>query len=546
MGGLCSSDQLLSCIGVTLPKEVYIQNHRLGFLLLFLRLAALAFCIKIIFDAPTKGWLRNELPIGNVVAWAESGNYTDQSAVDLEAPFCNATMNDKFDYWYDETWSYTNTTCRSLPSGERSMKRAGEIYVPTYFSETFAETRAVAKAAGNGSCTSACKVEGVCPNLVQGHAGSTTFETTGSLNAFGQCLCKCESAHNVFAVGASAVQVALETMAKVREDPNANKFRQYISTKGDEVLTVIRSLHGDTFKEFRRFKPDETVKLSLADWMKLGGVHSLNAVNTEVKANYKTDSKYEKFPLLRITGAVISLSINYHNKLDPAHATADWDGPVCYIEVSVEKVWASKPVMAWGAVEDVRGAGSYRYRYYYGIRFKYESKGHFSYWNPIGVFTILASVLVYLNMPNTLMVYLTRYCLGTLSAIYYKAQTEILETGNLFYGLLCRALVGKACYEMLLNRQMQEQPNHENTSKGLTERSLDVHLKELFEDEEQLDRQELATIRSVLSEGFNISAEGVVTKKAFVEACTNSEGCTLRELVDLFDNEASANPCMTL
>jgi len=548
MGSLCSSDKLLSCIGVTLPKEVYIQNHRLGFFLLVLRVAALAFCLNIILNAPTKGWLRNELPIGSVVAWAESGNYTDQSIADLGAPFCDEALNEKFDYWYDASWSYTNASCRSLPAGERSMKHAGEIYVPTYFSETFAETRAANKTGIKGDCRSACRSEGACPNLVEGHVGSRVFQPTGSFNAFGDCLCTCETSQNVFAVGASAIQVALETSAKVREDPNLNKFKRYISTRGDEVLTVIRSIQGDIAVEFARFKPGETVKLSVADWMKLGSVHSLNGVNDETRENYKADTKYEKFPLLRITGAEVMISINYHNKLDPAHSTPDWAGPVCYIEVSVLKVWSSKPIMAWGAVEDVRGAGSYRYRYYYGISFKYESKGHFSFWNPIGVFTILASVVVYLNMPNFLMVYLTRYCLGTLSSIYYKAQTEILETGNLFYGLLCRALIGKACYEMLLSRQKQEQHSHGNMSPstGLTEASLDVHLKELFEDEERLDQHELATIRSVLSEGLDVGTEGIVSRKAFVEGCTSSEECTLRELVDLFDNETFANPCMNL
>jgi len=141
---------------------------------------------------------------------------------------------------------------------------------------------------------------------------------------------------------------------------------------------------------------------------------------------------------------------------------------------------------------------------------------------------------------------LTRYCLGTLSTIYYKAQLEILETGNLFYGLLSRALVGKACYEMLLNRQNSAGFMEAKTSAGLTEVSLDLHLKELFEDQERLDQHELATIRSVLSEGLDIAAEGVVTRKAFVKAFTNSENGTLGDLVDLFDRETSANPCMTL
>lgn len=538
MGGVCSSEYILSCVGVSLPKEVYIQNHRLGFLLLGARIAALAFCVHVILGASSKGWLRSELPIGQITAWAESGNYSNQAAADTEAPFCDEALNDKYNYWFGSDWIYANFSCKSLPSGERSLKRSGEIYIPTYFEETFSET-SVANRTEGVPCETACAFQGDCPNKIRRSSGTDFFKFIGSMNDFGQCLCKCENTRNIFAVGAESIKVALETMARVREEENM--YREYFSTKGNNVLTVVRIPEGDGYVEFKRFQPGEIVQLPLSDWLRLGGVQSLNEPNDQTLANSNTDSRYQQYPMLRITGAEVVLSVNYHNRLDPAYKTKGWDGPVCYIDISVRKVWSSRPVMDWGKVEDVSGIGSYRYRYYYGIRFVFESKGHFSFWNPLGIFTMLASAVVYLSLPNTFMVYFTRYCLGTLSTIYYKAQVEVLEIGSLLYGLICRALVGKAAYESLL-----AQNKHEQKTDSLTQENVGLHISELFKDEERLDQHELGTINRVFSEGLDPTQDGFITRKAFVEALTNSEECTLQELVDLFDVDASANPCMVI
>ena len=56
-------------------------------------------------------------------------------------------------------------------------------------------------------------------------------------------------------------------------------------------------------------------------------------------------------------------------------------------------------------------------------------------------------------MTQTLIVFFTKYCLGTLSEIYYKAQTHILDSKQLFSGLVCRALVGMFAYDKLLESQ---------------------------------------------------------------------------------------------
>jgi len=536
------SDECLTFVGVTLPKEVYIQNHRLGFVLLFAQGLALVLCIHTILNAPEKGWLRNELPIGGVYAWAENGNYIDQSIADLGAPFCNETINEKFNYWYSATWTYTNMSCRSLPPGERSMKLTGEIYVPTYFTETFGETQVASKVVGNGSCISACRLQGNCTNIVDKHVGSKVFESTGSMNSFGECLCKCESSHNVFAVGASALRVVIETQAKVREDPNLDTFQYYVSNGGEDVLTVVKFTRDGKAIESRRFLAHEPVSLTVAEWLELGGVR-LDDLNEETVANQNKNPKYTPFPSMRITGVDVTLSANYHNKLDPAHNTPDWDGPVAYIKVSVKKVWASKPIMDWGAVEDARGVGSHRYRYYYGVRFQYSSHGHFSFWNPIGVFTIIASGIVYLKLPLIGMRFLVRYGSGAFSSIYRKAQMDCLETGDMFLGLLCRALAGTACYDMLLNNQRRDEKDE--FAVEVTDSSLRTQLKALFEKDDRLDEKEMGVIMSLL--GGLETTTGVVTREKFVDIFTNTASpCNLRELADFYDFESEKTGCMAV
>jgi hypothetical protein len=540
MPRICSSAFLLSCVGVTLPKEVYIQNHRLGFLLLAARGAALAFCIYVIKNAKTVGWLRGQLPIGNVIMWAEAGNYTTQSEADFAQTFCDPVLNERFNYWYDDTWTYTNMSCRSLSAGERSQKSNGEIFIPTYFSEAFDVTRAVPPV-GHNSCTDACNSLGVCTNTVRGDVPNKTFEFTGARNDFEECLCQCSSSHHRFTTGVEALQVVIETTAQVLENPSLNKYRKYLPKRDSNVLTIIRQVSGDQPVEIKRFRAGQIPKMSVGEWLQIGGVSSLNELNNDTLTNQKKDAKYLPHPALRITGAEVTVAVNYHNGLDPAHVTEDHQGPVCYIEISIGTLWTCKPVVDWGTVEDSRGNGDHRYRYYCGVRFKHESKGHFSYWNPIGIFTMIASALVYLNVPVWVMLYFSRYCLGTLSSIYYKAQVEVLESGQMFYGFLCRALVGKACYDMFLANQ-----NKIGEKECSTEVRVDTELTELLEGETCLERREIDRIRSVLSQGLSADTEGFVTRRAFVEACTNSEQCTLKELVALFDTDVSPNPCMTL
>merc|ERR1712151_1237320 len=47
----------------------------------------------------------------------------------------------------------------------------------------------------------------------------------------------------------------------------------------------------------------------------------------------------------------------------------------------------------------------------------------------------------------------TKFCLGTLSDIYYKAQLHMLKPQDLFAGLVCRGLIGNFMYNNMVNSQ---------------------------------------------------------------------------------------------
>jgi hypothetical protein len=145
---------------------------------------------------------------------------------------------------------------------------------------------------------------------------------------------------------------------------------------------------------------------------------------------------------------------------------------LCIVEVDAVPSWESR-ILTDYTERKPGGVGTFQNRYTYNIKITITATGSFSYFNLLGVSTSIAAVVVYLNLPGTLIGYFTKYALGTKSQVYYAAQQDELVLEKLFASIIGQGLVASATYDHLVGANGDEDP-------GLHTDGLDRALRRMF------------------------------------------------------------------
>lgn len=529
-------------IGVTLPKTVFIQNYRLGLVDIFLKLGVVGYVII--------SYIGNDdvvdvqfTPQSQIAVWGENGNFTNASKADWSKTMCDPDLNDRYDYWYDTAayWTFSNFTCIELGPDERLMKKPSPqtIFAPTYVNEDYAWIT-LADNLTRGACDNdRCAKLGGCF-----HDATQQYQSH-EVNAFGQCLCRCVRHRTMYTTGTEALRVhfthLLQWPTGILEKLIALGEHQPKSLKEINMITIVR--HSDD-SEYKRFAPGDDVVLTIEELLILGGGTSLeDHSSTFTRKNALLDLKnlsesyknqLKLYPYARTTGTNVRVSVSYHNPRSSGHKTPDIKpDPVCYIDITATPGWVGDPHMDLLSATPA-GEQMYRHRYYNGIIVSFHVSGKYAFISIMKFLQYLASAIVYMCVPNFLMTWFTKYCLGTLSDMYYRAQCQLLDSWELFSGQVCRALVGMFAYHKLLEGQKKRSHDAQD---ALSWNTLKTKLTKLFQEQKGLDPHEIDGLLRVLLNILDKRNDKSIHQQQFVDACVNADICSLRNWANLFDQD---------
>jgi len=200
----------------------------------------------------------------------------------------------------------------------------------------------------------------------------------------------------------------------------------------------------------------------------------------------------------------------------------------------------------------------------------FSVSGNYQFFDMSKLLVYLASTIVFLTVPTFFMSLFTKFCLGSLSEMYYTSQMQLLDSWDLFSGQVCRALVGMFTFDKMVREGYQKSgkkmppgvaqvvapPATEDAAKDVVpEKSIlnraesnilqwDMmrdQLRTLFKEDPNLDDNEIHGLTRALLRILEDKSDHAVHQKAFVDCVVNTDMCSLTTWSKLFDHDRK--PC---
>jgi hypothetical protein len=472
------------------------------------------------------------------------------------------------DYWYDDTWTYTNYSC-TMPAldSERFWKEGDRLlYVPTAYKETRYQQ---ARAPNTSDCNS---IEETC---------SSGWEK--SQDRGGICTCT-ESSHHLI-VGAAAfslrfahsyrmpnVDITLGSnvagSAQRSDRPCCpvdgsnvvNCFGLCDSDWGDgaEMRTIIVVKDADgTEKLLSVFTAPEFISVPLTDVFAKAGLNldsdsptipnQLSCGTPGAKQPCRDD--VADMPRARQTGLNILIFLEYQNRYaepdlpeecddktvsiqDRINCLYDGDrkhtGPTCKATISLETLWQSRPRSDCDVPKNsLSGESSCTLRYYQGMKISFSESGGFGIIDPFFIVLAVGAALVYLSVPLMIIHEVAVGFLGTLSDVYWKADNQDVILVQQLAGFVVRMVTSQMAFSGLAGGD-----NEAITPTMLLER-IDQCLS--VGGHSGLTPEDKIKLTEICMNHLDKLKDGKVLMNEFVEAVSSSDPINLRNTIDLFD-----------
>jgi len=555
-------DLIIPYIGVTLPRKVFIENHRLVYLQLFLQAGVVAWLIYQILSGEYF-WNIKVIPGGRVESFPSESHveaYFEAGVREMRgsAAICDPARSSRYNYAFKDTVAidsgagdatfntnnFTGMKCTQLPLYEAFVDEVQSLFIPTYFEEAFVISNLTADDQSDGLCHVECETLGACPEDPQ--LALPTFRWSGLLSPVTlDCICQCFSRGRYFVAGVGSLSISVSPAAWVKTP--AGEVRHY-----DNVPTFVRDRHSKNI--IRRIDSDtnsDPVTITVDELLHLDA-KTLDTLAVNTFPNSIADDSVSRFPRVRLTGATVKVNMAYHNAGDPEYIDSVPGGVVNYIEVTVSPQWVGRTFLDYEhLMTEARDSGSLvRQRSMNGIRVEFQIGGSFSFLDVLKVFTYLANLIVYMALPNMLTALITRYLLGPLSVLYYNAQVLVVSMKMMYTGILARSLEALEMYHSMLERQERDRENE-----AIAQRSQESHealdyvtpdtcarmLGEIFKGYDDLDAEEIRTMQGVLMSGLDPESTSEVQRGCFLECFMNREICMREDMTKMFDTRRT--PC---
>jgi len=530
---------------VTLPKQMAIKNRRLGLLNRFMQCSCIGLLLLYAFS--TRAWLGDFDPVDRGLSmWTTTG--ADRP------PREHCTNIADYQYTYSTAFRYNPERCVDLSLGEAALRHGDEFFFLTYVSDQYHW-----KARPGAECTAlqaSCAARG---------------------GAFDANTCECEKnidmlvkqpEDNVlhFIHGYEVrlpdriIQGRVTTQAVQRPFDllhGTQKPWEEIPGNQGRILTIIQASDGSPCKVGKHqpggakdiwIAEDVTengVQGTIEEWIACGDV-DLDEHRSELSSGALGETGKAR---PRIAGMNVQLHLTYYNNyhmLFGSPLECPDCGVVCYVRVVTLPQWNSRRMMAYTEVPDYQdGAGSYRFRYSYGISLEIKARGSFAYFDPAGLITSIVNMIVLLQFPQQFIMFIALFCIGITSSVYYRAAIEEIDIQTASAGLVSRAMVGAGFFNDSSNGKKSGE--HACVPMSKLDEDLRDMLKEYMvlggaidEDEFTALREEIATGLKKPLDGYGIPRKSLVDGEDlalgdWLELFTRNEYIKVEELVQFYD-----------
>jgi len=461
---------------VLVPKQCYLNNRNLSILqkfgfaiiaggVLFLLLQAPSAYLLVVI--PTS-YPRMDVHQPATYATAVSTEIADTSAT----AHCNTAENNRYAYIGSEQYGkWSDFKCidpgHLYDEGDPGAA-VDELFIPTTILEN---TQRVAQETPSST---ACSATFNCSSGATGAwdartAGTLKYVTTPATIASEttyECECQ-ERPTTYFVAGVGQQQVSLDHVMQVTntmgvhfvshqgKSDDANKANKEASP----LLIIVMTYNGEKWVEGNctsglnrqepsvagadhcRFGNGTLATMSVDDWLKMGGIENLDAVNPQSGLPNNADTSYGSKtgnvePTYRVSGLTLNLHMEY---LDSAwHATKDWKDPssgaaklfpgiVCFVKVMVNPQPAlTKTVNVVEAGAASAYTGTVRRQVKSGLHFetRFSDNSKAGFVTLIALVQFLAVTVVWFQFATLGCMFLSLYTLGTTSRNYARVIRE--------------------------------------------------------------------------------------------------------------------------
>eukprot|EP00929_Paragymnodinium_shiwhaense_P123786 TRINITY_DN9805_c0_g1_i1.p1 TRINITY_DN9805_c0_g1~~TRINITY_DN9805_c0_g1_i1.p1 ORF type:complete len:531 (-),score=119.00 TRINITY_DN9805_c0_g1_i1:453-2045(-) len=489
------------CSTIQLPKQLIIENARLGLLLRVLQLSAALFVFYNLIGSGGAAWTTVLKPTGlGISVWR------DFPTTAAAAPsWCSAAALEAMGM-SDGTYDYKPTRCKKLAPGESLLKVGTQLYFPTFVWDYFVEQ------AASGSC-------GACNGT-----GQTLEDEDGE--------CQCTTMKQYLARDVDRQLIVFNHGYQVHL---SDEKQSATSTADASIVTIFKPSDRAIEKNMeckiggksRHGVSPSGIRGTVEEFLACAGVR-LNEESSSPGVHTPTDTPHH--PSLRLSGVVLKMTLNYKQRHSDDH-----DGVVCEVTITADEVWNTMNSMAYTDVPDPdTEVGSYRYRYMYGVSFNTEVVGTFHEFDYNQLITFLCAQLVILGLPPTIVSFVALYLVGVLSHVYQTAANQKLIIKKKIAGFCTRLMGHTQTFKKITG---QESVDFEMSSDDLT-----TVLQEVFSAQVKngmLCEKEVEAMASTVMEHLDKDGGGVVTAGEFLEACSANEDISVSAVAKLFDKERS-------
>jgi len=397
---------------VPVPKQLTIVNLRLGIFLKVMQVAAVVFAVISIYTGNEEDYALSAM---DVTFWQETGGVAPAET----PPHCNDVS--RYLYNWSSSWMYKPYGCESVEPGEDYRKiSSAEGRFSTYIKDTIKE-----KAYGAAGCSAAATR---CSTL-----GGDFTPSPGPLRP-----CVCSKLQEYFVRNPEHNLFTFKHEYEVQDTHDGRSFqrgsssaeyttsdsRPGVKTPG-QILTRVLKNDGKTpcvvgGRSEYLSGVDGDITASVEEWLACGEL----SLEDQSDINRGWGPEENQAPHLRITGALVTLELRYSN----SHSLATKDiHTVCDVYVKVKPAWNSFQEIDHVEIVDTgdgRMAKQYRYRYGYGVSFRFIKGGSFAFFNPNRVLTTIVNTIVLFGIPIQIVTLIAMYGIGSLSKVYYNMANE--------------------------------------------------------------------------------------------------------------------------
>lgn len=526
---------------VWLPRSMEVSNHRLGLLYRSLQLLMVALVATILWEG--RSYIKSEEPVGSVTQWLEADPkaYEAQVQEDFAKDLCRHP--ERYDYVYSPMWRYTGYSCVEVKRGDRFRKEGSmSVYIPLSFVETRERLRPLPPGAGAGGD---CEAQGeACAS------GWRRRPVRGVSDASAACEC-IEDAYYLV-VGQQAFDLHLEHYYELTMPPPVPSSRQHSGASCDtdrwwcedreakgELLSVF-ALQTEMGAERRIGEPflsPSPIHFSVSEVLSLAGF-SLDGFNNDTLGNsLRCDHPQADpaacrpdaapYPLLRMTGAEIKVSLSYYNEqLHPRNlGLRPHRGPLCVIRLRVLPVWSSRPTTDCEHPRQISEVQSDCVsRYYYGVSITFDTQGRFGYFDLVQLLLTIGATLSYFTLPGVIVYFLAIYCLGPVSTFYKSSVVEGLRADEELCRMVCSAVSLSHSFRSVADKEGQ-----------LTHERVLAEVNEAFSGMEGVDLPVMAQLTELVCDrlGGKVGPDRGVLLPQFVQSGARTRSsATVRALFD--------------